>query len=756
MIRRSILVSILTVLASCSQVLVHAQNNGALMPSVIPTFYNATGTAVNSLGFVCTYASGTTARLDTYQDSALTTVNQNPVRLNAAGRPVNGSTEVSMYLQARSYRVILYAAGTGQSCNGTSVGAPIRLVDNVYDLSLLNFYAPIVCASYAGADYGTKITAAVVALPSTGGTLDCRSLTGSQTISADVFSSITKPVDILIGATTLAVTASTTVPNAVVLHLDRGATISPSGGKTFTMVSVPQAGDYPIWGGAGNVRLRGPVRLAWWLNGGDGTSGNVYTSTDGTGGLGAASNALINSGGTAPDSAIIYAPCGNIAVTVHPQFVKETLYTGGGSLQPFPSVKGCGMGNTVFTAANGVAGLSVTSTCAAGCGAWTGGVLEDFEWDCTAKSSAGITLFHATRSSVNRVAVTGCTVGLDLSAGYQYAVTNSRLQFNNTGIEIENLANIVDIHDNEIGNNTAAAIDCRSAGSGLDPNNTCGKSIRIVKNDVESSGPVFIGSGGFDEISVHCEGMTTYCLRIGTDSSGNTAGDIPNVIFIHDVLDSASGSGTYKFDRIGVYHLLDGAAEGVTKFGSFFGGQVILSVNSNGLAVLEARSSGITGGSLPILFQTSNTDFIFNTIGPAATGYNLKMEVNGNYKGGLFVTASASGAISLVGPDDVTAFEISGNGNYVFDGVNGFSDWGGGTGGIVLMSRAGGNPTSNPAVGVLTYVDALTSDYVIRGINGEMLREKSTGTNRQCIFINGGMRLLALSGTVVADGGACP
>lgn len=113
----------------------HAQ--GAMPPWFLPTFLNANGTGPNSLGFLCSFGAGTVVPAATYSDIALTVANQNPIRINAAGQPVNGSSNVSIYLGvgtsggATSYKLIEYAAGTGNTCNGTAVGTQIRNVDQV-------------------------------------------------------------------------------------------------------------------------------------------------------------------------------------------------------------------------------------------------------------------------------------------------------------------------------------------------------------------------------------------------------------------------------------------------------------------------------------------------------------------------------------------------------------------------------------------------------------------------------------------------
>lgn len=105
----------------------------SLMPDFAQSQLGTTSTL--ALGYVCTYASGTTtnkATYPTYADAiAGTNANTNPVRLNTAGRPVNGSSEIGIWLSTGAYTLILYPAGTGSSCNGTTVGAAIKTVNSV-------------------------------------------------------------------------------------------------------------------------------------------------------------------------------------------------------------------------------------------------------------------------------------------------------------------------------------------------------------------------------------------------------------------------------------------------------------------------------------------------------------------------------------------------------------------------------------------------------------------------------------------------
>lgn len=110
---------------------------GALLPWIVTPFPSAAGITPNILGYACSLSAGTTTPAATYSDNLLTVQNANPLPLNSAGRPSSGSNEVSVYLSAISYKFIIYAPGTGNSCNGTTVGSVIRTIDNVYDIGQL-------------------------------------------------------------------------------------------------------------------------------------------------------------------------------------------------------------------------------------------------------------------------------------------------------------------------------------------------------------------------------------------------------------------------------------------------------------------------------------------------------------------------------------------------------------------------------------------------------------------------------------------
>lgn len=95
----------------------------APMPFVKSQFFTTAG--VPAAGYkVCTYAAGTTTPATTYQDSNQSASNVNPVTLDAGGR-------ANIFLGPSSYKLILYASGTGNTCNGVSVGAAVWTEDNI-------------------------------------------------------------------------------------------------------------------------------------------------------------------------------------------------------------------------------------------------------------------------------------------------------------------------------------------------------------------------------------------------------------------------------------------------------------------------------------------------------------------------------------------------------------------------------------------------------------------------------------------------
>jgi hypothetical protein len=264
-------------LAAC----VHKGHSAFVQKEVIPyvplQFFNAAGTAPATLGYVCTFAARSSTPLFTYSDSGLTTANENPIRLNAAGRPTHSNAEVPVFLRPASYKFVVYAAGSGKTCNGTPVGAVIKTIDNIDNLAQLQrqiFATKLdgkIC--HASRQRGTtpndmsgKIAACVAALPATGGTVDARGLVGAQTISTDPFAGSSKPITLLLGAATISASTRIIVPP--------NSSIIGVGKKTKIQSRIPN-------GTSELIRLNGDYSAAldMWLNGtGQGSYGNVNGS----------------------------------------------------------------------------------------------------------------------------------------------------------------------------------------------------------------------------------------------------------------------------------------------------------------------------------------------------------------------------------------------------------------------------------------------------------------------------------------------
>lgn len=217
------------IMASAQDLFGAPQNNGALLPFIPLQFTNGSGVAASNAR-LCSLAAGTTTSWQaTYQNASLATPNANPQVLSATG---HASTPI--YLDALSYKFILYLpyAGVGSAtCNGTPVGTAIWTLDNVYDFAQLGVFVSINNRQYCstGTNAGLKMAAAYARLPSTGGIIDCSNLQGAQSITADPFTGGTKPYFLLLGGTTLAISAAVSVPT--------GSTVQGIGASA-TIVSV--------------------------------------------------------------------------------------------------------------------------------------------------------------------------------------------------------------------------------------------------------------------------------------------------------------------------------------------------------------------------------------------------------------------------------------------------------------------------------------------------------------------------------------
>jgi len=141
---------------------------------------------------------------------------------------------------------------------------------------------------FGGASAGADILSAINSLPSTGGTVDCRCQSGSQVISSDIFSGITKNVHLIFGTATYSVTASLNVPANVALTFTRGGSLVPADGVTITIkgnLSAPLSRIFSL-NGTGTISFsRGRIRdlhPEWWGAAGDGVvvnDGSISATT---------------------------------------------------------------------------------------------------------------------------------------------------------------------------------------------------------------------------------------------------------------------------------------------------------------------------------------------------------------------------------------------------------------------------------------------------------------------------------------------
>jgi hypothetical protein len=78
----------------------------SLAPPIRHQFFDDNGDPL-ALGYLYSYEAGTSTPLATYSDSALSVPNDNPISLDASGRPAVGGSEVAIYLEAVAYKFVL-------------------------------------------------------------------------------------------------------------------------------------------------------------------------------------------------------------------------------------------------------------------------------------------------------------------------------------------------------------------------------------------------------------------------------------------------------------------------------------------------------------------------------------------------------------------------------------------------------------------------------------------------------------------------
>ncbi len=133
--------SLRVLLAILLSVLPVAAQTKAPIPFIKNQWFTSTG--VVAAGYkLCTYAAGTTTPATTYSTSTGTS-NTNPVTLDTAGR-------ANVFLDASAYKFILYAPGTGNTCNGANVGTAIWTEDNIAGYATTYIPASPLALAYGG------------------------------------------------------------------------------------------------------------------------------------------------------------------------------------------------------------------------------------------------------------------------------------------------------------------------------------------------------------------------------------------------------------------------------------------------------------------------------------------------------------------------------------------------------------------------------------------------------------------------------
>jgi|SRR5215831_18711832 len=117
---------------------------------------------------------------------------------------------------------------------------------------------------FPGPGVANQIIQAEAALPVSGGTIDCRCLTGTQALTADPFTGMTKPTNLIFGGVTFIVSVSLTLPNNINLTLLPGATFSMNAGLTMDIQCAMDGSSItPHFAGAGVVQLITSNLIPW-------------------------------------------------------------------------------------------------------------------------------------------------------------------------------------------------------------------------------------------------------------------------------------------------------------------------------------------------------------------------------------------------------------------------------------------------------------------------------------------------------------
>lgn len=235
----------------------YAQTEAALLPNAVQQYFDNNGNPLSS-GKVYFYEVGTTTFKDTYTSSAATTVNANPITLNAGGKaPTGGIYGIGQYRQIVRDRNgnLIWDAVTepgGGSADPTLVGDG-NLVGTVLPWSGLvapNQYVfaygqEIARATYS--DFYTAITQQLNVICTSASNI----LTGvSDTTQIKIGSAVELSLCVPAGTTVVSKTAATiTLSNPSSVSINSTATFFPWGnGNGTTTFNVPDLRGYTLAG----------------------------------------------------------------------------------------------------------------------------------------------------------------------------------------------------------------------------------------------------------------------------------------------------------------------------------------------------------------------------------------------------------------------------------------------------------------------------------------------------------------------------
>jgi hypothetical protein len=239
-----------------------AQTYYAALPNAQIQFFDASGNPLNA-GKLYTYIAGSLTPQNSYTDSTGNTANANPVVLDSAGR-------ASVWLASTNpYKLILHTSAdvlVWEKDNVSDFGAILKR-DLATSFTTKSLDGVKLASQYSGANAGAQIAAAIADVPSSGGILRHTSTGGTEAISSDIFSGITKPVYLELGGATYTVSANMTVPANVTISFAGGAKLSVNSGITLTYNGGIDAPLTQIFAGSGTVTMnaRAPEIYPEWF-----------------------------------------------------------------------------------------------------------------------------------------------------------------------------------------------------------------------------------------------------------------------------------------------------------------------------------------------------------------------------------------------------------------------------------------------------------------------------------------------------------